>query len=197
MGKIQTGRFERLSARTYSIKGPGALVDLDETVLGVLQLERQAGMEAHLMQEWETFGRGWNLSASAGNFSWLLISNPAASGRILVVDGFQRGGSNSTSPSAMYMTRGVPPGFNAGPVGQGLDTRIPQGREPAGRLFTFSSNISSFGQFVKEAATPEWQDYQVVLGPDGSIAWRTDAHNQDLLLNIRFGEREAAPFELQ
>ena len=46
MGKLQTSRFERLGARTYSIKGPGALVDLDEPVLGVIQLERQGGMES-------------------------------------------------------------------------------------------------------------------------------------------------------
>ena len=58
MGKLQTGRFERLGARTYSIKGPGAMVDLDETVLGVLLLERQGGMESHMIQAWDTFQAG-------------------------------------------------------------------------------------------------------------------------------------------
>jgi len=194
VGKLQTGRFERLAARTYSIKGPGALVDLDETVLGVLQLERQAGMEAHLMQEWETFGMRVLQGGVAGANSWVLLSNPINSGRLMVIDGFQRDG---TEVMRTFMTRGVPPGFLASVVGEGLDSRIQTSREPSGRVFTQATAIGSFGTMVLESATTNWQDYMIVLAPDGSIAWRAVTANQGLTLSIRWAERDAAPFELQ
>ena len=194
MGKLQTGRFERLGSRTYSIKGPGALVDLDETVLGVLQLERQAGMEAHLIQEWETFGRRVQIGATPGQHSWILLSNPVNSGRLMVVDGWM---APNTSLLNTFITRGVPPGFAAAAIGTGLDTRIITGREPAGRLFTLSSAIGGFGTFISHAGHATWQDYPIVLAPDGSLAWAPDAQNQVNQLSIRWAERDAAPFELQ
>ena len=194
MGKLQTGRFERLSARTYSIKGPGALVDLDETVLGVLQLERQAGMEAHLMQEWETFARRVDQGGAAGTNAWVLLNNPINSGRLMVIDGWQR--SDATA-MRIFMTRGVPPGFNASVVAEGLDSRISTARESAGRLFIQSTAIGTFGTEILNAATADWMDYPVVLAPDGSMAWRAQTANQTLTLSVRWAERDAAPFELQ
>lgn len=194
MGKLQTGRFERLAARTYSIKGPGALVDLDETVLGVLQLERQAGMEAHLMQEWETFGVRVQQAGAVGANSWILLSNPVNSGRLLVIDGFQRDGA---AVMRTFMTRGVPPGFNATSIGEGLDSRIQTSREPAARLFIQTTAIGTFGTMIMETGTAEWQDYPIVLAPDGSLAWRALNANVTLTLSCRWAERDAAPFELQ
>ena len=194
MGKLQTGRFERLSARTYSIKGPGALVDLDETVLGVIQLERQAGMEAHLVQEWETFGTRLHQGAAVGNYAWCLVNNPIGSGRLMVVDGWQH--ANATNMNT-FITRGVPPGFNASAIGEGLDSRIPTGKEPAGRTFIQSTNIGGFGTYILHTTQQVWQDYPIVLAPDGSLAWMADATNQALTISARWAERDAAPFELQ
>jgi len=196
VGKLQTGRFERLAARTYSIKGPGALVDLDETVLGVLQLERQAGMEAHLMQEWETFQGRMHEGAGAGQFTYNLLSNPVGSGRILVLDGWQRGRTNAATLMRTMITRGVPPGFNAVGVAPPIDTRIPTSRQPAGRLFVLRVNTGSFGTQIQEQLTAEWQPNQIVLGPDGSVVFGTEATNQELGVSVRWAEREAAPFEL-
>jgi len=193
VGKLQTGRFERLSARTYSIKGPGALVDLDETVLGVLQLERQAGMEAHLMQEWETFGSAIFQPAGV-NYSWVLLNNPVGSGRLMVIDGWQ---PDTALAMNVWMTRGVPPGFNASAIGEGLDSRISTGREPAGRTFILTTNIGAFGTRILHTLSANWMDYPIVLAPDGSLAWMTAATGQALTLSVRWAEREAAPFELQ
>jgi len=196
VGKIQTGRFERLGARTYSIKGPGALVDLDETVLGVVQLERQAGIEAHYIQEWETFGINIVRASSGGEFSYVLLSNPVGSNRLIVFDMFMRQGSNATTQMKMFISRGVPPGFSASTVATPLDTRIPISRQPAGRMFTDASSTASFGIQIMQPATAEFQPYQVVLGPDGSLIWGTAAHAQELIMAVRWAERDAAPFEL-
>jgi len=194
VGKLQTGRFERLAARTYSIKGPGALVDLDETVLGVVQLERQAGMEAHLMQEWETFGRTVHSGAGgAGTLSWVLLSNPVGSGRLMVVDGWRCEPLITT----VFITRGVPPGFTAAEIGEGLDTRIQTSREPSGRIFTQQTAIGSFGAAIMELNSHDWHDYPLVLAPDGSVCWRPNANNTPQSVSMRWAERDAAPFELQ
>lgn len=197
MGKLQTDRFERLAARVYSIKGPGALVDLDETVLGVLQLERQAGIEAHLIQGWRTFGVRTHVAAVAGQYSWVLLNNPVGSTRLIVVDGWQKGGTNPTDSMRIFMTRGVPPGFVPDQVAEGLDTRMSTATQPSARLFVDTTATGGFGTVVLEATYPDWRDYQVVLSPDGSMAFRTDLVNQNLGISIRFAERDAAPFELR
>jgi len=196
VGKLQTGRFERLAARTYSIKGPGALVDLDETVLGVLQLERQAGMEAHLMQEWETFGVRDELASAGSDLCWFLLSNPVGSGRLIVLDGWQRG-TNAALSTKIFISRGVPPGFVSGPLAAGLDTRMATSRESAGRIFHRHVNITSFGTLIGEQLTAEFQRFQVVLAPDGSILWTPGVVAQAMSISVRWAERDAAPFELQ
>lgn len=192
MGKLQTGRFERLGARTYSIKGPGALVDLDETVPGVIQLERQAGMESHYMQEWETFGVTQEREA-AGQFSYIILSNPVGSGRLIVLDNFAR---NDTSQYDMSISRGVVGGFNAGNVGNPLDTRIPTSRQPAGRILTKVTGTSSIGRKIGQYQTSNLQEYPVVLGPDGTLIFKAGVMNETLNMSIRWAERDAAPFEL-
>ena len=193
MGKLQTGRFERLSARTYSIKGPGALVDLDETVLGVIQLERQAGMEAHWIQGWETFGSFRGLgSGGASVYNWMLLANPPGSGRICVFDWYQR---SDASRMEVFVTRGIPPGFVVTAIGDPLDTRIPTARQPACTFHDFQTNIGSFGTQVGVSANSDKQHFPVVLAEDGSIAFRTGAVNEGLELSVRWAEREAQPFE--
>ncbi|HIB67282.1 MAG TPA: hypothetical protein EYO33_19795 [Phycisphaerales bacterium] len=195
MGKLQISRFERLAARTYSIKGPGALVDLDETVLGVIQLERQGGPESWLMQGWESFDRLLSISAAGGAFSWVLLSNPPDSGRLLVVDGWQR---NDASRMRMYITRGVPPGFSVAGPGIGLDTRIPQLRQSTGVTYQQTNAISDYGTGLVETASVEFQaDQPIVLAPDGSCAWRGGVFNETLTIGFRWAERDAQPFELQ
>jgi len=192
VGKLQTGRFERLAARTYSIKGPGALVDLDETVLGVLQLERQGGMESHFIQGWETFGAWHHLGASVGNYSWYLLANPVGSGAIAVFDWYQRADAGLMH---VFITRGIPAGFSLTAVAEGLDTRIPVARQPACDFYRFNSNITSFGAQVGVSADSGKQRFTTVLGEDGSIAFRSDGTNEALSLSLRWAERPTAPFE--
>ena len=192
MGKLQTGRFERLAARTYSIKGPGALVDLDESVLGVLQLERQGGMESHYMQGWETFGLFYELGAAAANYSWFLFSNPIGSGAIAVFDWYQR---SAATPMQIYMTRGIPPGFNLTTIAEGLDTRIPAARQPHCNFYQTYSATASFGVHVTTSADSGQQRYTTVLGEDGSMAFRSGAQNEAVGISLRLAERASAPFE--
>ena len=193
MAKLQTGRFERLSARTYGIKGPGALVDLDETVLGVVLLERQGGFESHLIQDWQTFSTRNSRGAVAGQFSYILISNPVDSNRIVVVDSWQR---NNAIVHEVFITRGVPPGFVAGTVGQPIDTRIPASTEPTARCFVLNSAIGGFGSIITMPATAEIIRFPVMLGPDGSLVFRAGNVNTALTLSTRWAERDAAPFEV-
>jgi len=193
VGKLQIGRFERLASRTYSIKGPGALVDLDETVLGVVLLERQGGMESHLIQGWETFCCRQSVGAVAAQFSWVLISNPVDSGTIVVLDNVLRDNSNMME---VMVTRGVPPGFVAGTVGVPLDTRMSVAQQPAGRVFRLNSAAGGFGSTIYQGATNELIEFPIVLGPDGSVAFRSGATNEALILATRWAERRAQPFEL-
>jgi len=194
VGKLQTGRFERLGARTYSIKGPGALVDLDETVLGVLQLERQAGMESHLMQAWETFAVEGGTGPSTDKYSWVALSNPAGSGRIIVVDGWQR--DNATAMH-VFLSRGIVAGFSAADGEAPLDTRMSVSHASAANFLSYNTYSSSIGVSIATSASPEFQNRNIVLGPDGTLYFRGSAVTEVLTMSIRWAEREAAPFEVQ
>jgi len=196
VGKIQTGRFERLGARTYSIKGPGALVDLDETVLGVVQLERQAGMEAHLMQDWRTFGCNHTLAAAATQHSWIHFGNPAGSDHLIVIDGFSGAGIGTGTSILVFQSRGVPPAFALGNVPSELDTRMPSGGQSVANISGRNTSTAAYGNLVLEANTTDYIDYPMVLAPDGSILFRTAALNTSNTISIRYAERVAAPFEL-
>jgi len=193
VGKLQTGRFERLGARTYSIKGPGALVDLDETVLGVLQLERQAGMESHLMQQWETYSAHHLRPAQAAAYSYIMLSNPAGSNRIVVLDGWMR---SSAALMRVMITRGAPPPFALTTGGSPIDTRMSTGKQPAANMLECNSNIALFGSIIAEQADATWTPYPVVLAPDGTIVFRSGLVNELFTMTLRWAEREAAPFEL-
>lgn len=195
MGKLQTGRFERLSARTYSIKGPGALVDLDETVLGVIQLERQAGMESHLMQSWETFAVSSSTGPTAGKYSWLALANPAGSERIVVVDGWQR---DIATAVTVFLSRGIIPGFTISGASEGpLDTRMSVSHCSAADFLWYHTATSSIGVSISQSSSTEFQNRNIVLGPDGLLLFRSSSVNELLHMSIRWAEREAAPFEIQ
>jgi len=193
VGKLQTGRFERLAARTYSIKGPGALVDLDETVLGVILLERQGGMESHLIQDWRTYGTNLPEGAVVGQYAWVAIHNPAGSKQIVVLDRFAR---ELSGAFRFYRSAGVPPGFSLVAQGEGLDTRIGTATLPAAQTFTRSTNISSFGTQVGSYSTNQVIEWPVVIAEDGTFLWRSGSVNETLILSVYWAEREAAPFEI-
>ena len=193
MGKLQTGRFERLAARTYSIKGPGALVDLDESVLGVLQLERQGGMESHYMQGWETFGAYRELGAlGPANYTYYSLSNPVGSGRIAVFDWYQR---NDATRIEVFTTIGILPGSAVAAVGDPLDSRIPRARQPAIVFNYVGTAAASFGTQVAMSASTEKQHFPVVLAEDGTLVFRSSAKDESFTISLRWAEREAQPFE--
>jgi len=193
VGKLQTGRFERLGARTYSIKGPGALVDLDETVLGVILLERQGGMESHLIQDWRTYGMNVSGGPTAAQYTWLGLHNPIGSNHIVVLDKFTRA---SSSYFRFFRTGGIPPGFAALTPGEGLDTRIGSGTLPVSSTLRLETNIGSFGTMIAAFATPDVIEWPVVLSEDGTFLWRTGLVNEAFEMSMFWAEREAAPFEL-
>jgi len=193
VGKLQTGRFERLGARTYSIKGPGALVDLDETVLGVILLERQGGMESHLIQDWRTYGTSLAAGAVAAQYSWLAIHNPAGSNQLVVLDKWARA---TASAYRVYRSGGVPPGFALFGQGEGLDTRIGTATLPAAQTYRLNTNISSFGTQIASFSTNNVIEWPIVISEDGTVLFRSGAVSETMVVSLYWAEREAAPFEL-
>lgn len=168
------------------------MVDLDETVLGVIQLERQGGMESHLIQYWDTFQVFDYFNATAAKYRWCMLSNPVGSNRIAVIDWWQNG---FDSDLHLFITRGIPPGFSPSSVGKGVDTRIPFSKQPACIFHSHLDATSSYGTLIGMVETDLQQDFKVVLGEDGSVLWRTGLVNEDMRLTIRWAERDAAPFE--
>jgi len=168
------------------------MVDLDETVLGVLQLERQGGMESHMIQEWDTFQVVNDGASAVGAYRWHILTNPVGSNRIAVVDWYRRLTSRRLF---VFMTRGIPPGFAVAATGDPVDSRIPNSRQPACTFQTFTTNIGTFGTAIGEVESAEQQDFKVVLGEDGTVAWRSGGHAEDMILTVRWAERDSAPFE--
>jgi len=169
------------------------MVDLDETVLGVIQLERQGGMESHMIQYWDTFQLfEWFTATAAGKYRWAMLSNPVGSNRIAVLDWWQSGFDRRID---LFITRGIPPGFSPAAGGKPVDTRIPSSKAPACSFYTFLDAGSTYGTQIGLVDTDLQQDFKVVLGEDGSLLWRTGLVNEDMRITVRWAERDAAPFE--
>jgi len=168
------------------------MVDLDETVLGVLLLERQGGMESHMIQAWDTFQAHAYGTALAGNYRWHMLNNPVGSGRIAVIDWYRR---DTSANMKVFMTLGITPGMGVVHTGYPVDTRIPNSRQAACDLYQLAVGSASIGTQIGEVSSAEEQDFRIVLGEDGSVLWRSGAQNEAVGLTVRWAERDAAPFE--
>jgi hypothetical protein len=92
MARILQPRFDNLLRRMFGSRRP-----LLDTVLGdvfpVFDLQAGRLEQAVLRHEW-LLGFGWNLAASVGNLNIVRITNPPASGKLLIIEEVLAAGSD-------------------------------------------------------------------------------------------------------
>jgi len=197
MGRIQTGTFDNLIRRLYSIKGGGS--ELSETlgdVFPILDLENLPS-ELLLLRGWVLgTGRIQNTSAVAAVNSHQLF-NPAASGKIIVL-------------TSLWVTPSVTQILTFGPAFTALVTTSVPGAQrdtragaiaPTNGLLQEEDNgaASAFGILQRPAA----QSFQII-DPDGlavlipGTAFRINdtTTNTTLRTSWMWRERTAEPSEL-
>mgnify|MGYP004453099639 CR=1 FL=1 len=127
MALIQRGMYEQYAARHLAVKGPGALTNLEEGVMGTLPLDLSSPPIYWFLQGFRTFGRTIQSTAAAGEFSWAGIAFEDTTeeilGQIIMID------QSLAAPGATYdyqIARALRTDLSSDPgiYGRPTDTRV-------------------------------------------------------------------------
>lgn len=81
---IQTGRFNRLFQKLFSIKGGANVTEVGAEILPIIPI--RIGMETRNLEGWNRFGVAVNQAAVAGNNSTIRFRNPGGSTVVAVIE---------------------------------------------------------------------------------------------------------------
>ena len=77
MALIQRGMYEQFAARHLAVKGPGALTNLEEGVMGTLPMDLSSSPPYWFLQGFRTFSGNPTASAAAGRYAKVALHPPA------------------------------------------------------------------------------------------------------------------------
>ena len=197
MGRVQTGQFDNLIRRLYSIKGGGS--ELSETLgdlFPTLDLENLP-IELLLLRGWHTFARHATQIAVAAQATALQLLQPDGRTSIVVVDKIvinsELGGDISI-------------GTNLGLFPVTISTRRTDTRNPVLDMSnaqiggTNNAGFGATGGLLNLAAGVD-REFEVphglaVLGPGGAFSVVSSTVDSDLSVSFFGRERDAEPSEL-
>ena len=198
MALINRPMYEQFGARHLAVKGPGALTQLEEGVMGVLPLDMSADPAYWHIQGINAFsGKVTSGAGGAGTNAKLGISieNPSEEilARILKVW--------ITTPTALTeigVHRCARTAFSSAPgvLGHGIDTRIAEARTSQAILISNSDNT------VPGTLLGAWNNAHIpldepfIVSPTESIYFRNTTPNAAMELTILWAEIPAYRAEL-
>jgi len=159
MALINRPMYEHFGARHLGVKGPGALTQLEEGVMGTLPLDLSADPMYWFIQGIRVFGGNVHQDGVAGEYTKVGLSIESTSAnklvRILSWDHWTNAGNDFKIHRCARTSFSSDPGVS----GHGMDTRIPEGQEsaaimlngngasnPGVTLLQFSDDVPSIGR---------------------------------------------------
>jgi hypothetical protein len=152
MALIQRGMYEQFAARHLAVKGPGALTNLEEGVMGTLPMDLSSSPPYWFIQGFRVFSiRAPTVPAIAGRYAKCAIHPPADTPILCFIQFIDvRIGSDTIGVHRCQRTDITADATN---YGKGTDTRIPEDQDsqaeilgsdetpglPGQQLFTFHS----------------------------------------------------------
>jgi hypothetical protein len=82
--QIQTGRFNRLIQKLFSIKGAASLTEIGAEIIPSLNID--LGVEARYLQSWERFAGLLTVAAVSTKFGVVQLRNPLGSNVVAVIE---------------------------------------------------------------------------------------------------------------
>lgn len=209
MPTIQRPLYEGFSSRHLAVKGVGAMAEVADEVLGVIQLDRIAKQENWWTQRIQGFARGFESNVtSSSHYAWWGLNNPDGSGVLCTILSFHNRdqGTGTTNNVKVYQINRADPtaspySFSAvSGTGVSTDTRG-NGIRSLCRPITRSSTDSSWGDkmydwhgsvdpFSCESILP------LVIAPNSSFVFRPQDTNDNQNVSMCWVEIPAYSAEL-
>lgn len=203
MALINRPMYEHFGARHLGVKGPGALTNLEEGVMGVLPLDLMSDPAYWYIQGIRCFGMEIDKAAGgAGNYSNAGLSIEDTDAEILTkVIAFWVNEPYSDQQISIWRCARTAFSSDPGVNGYSTDTRVDEAQQaqtvgignnngsatPGTRLFTFRQT-TMFDQFP--------DDVPLVISPGQSIYFHNETANARLDVMVVFAEIPAYKAEL-
>ncbi len=195
---IQRGMYEQFAARHLAVKGPGALTNIEDGVMGTLPLDMSSDPAYWYLQGIRVFGaRAQQSAGGAGTYSKIGLALEDAAEEVLV-----KVLKWTTDIAAMDLYRVPRTSFSSDPgiYGTGTDTRIPDVQDSKAVIISSNDNTSpgiemaqwdlSIEQFMPTIDVP------FIISPGQAFYMRPHASNTASIQNIFWAEIPAYKAEL-
>lgn len=200
MALINRPIYEHFGARHLGVKGPGALTQLEEGVMGTLPLDLSADPSYWFIQGFRAFGGYKIVSAAAASYGMVGLSIEDTSAeffiRILGAHIIE-----STS-GAVHIKRCARTDFSSDPGvdGYSLDTRVPQTQESQAIIVNNADSVTpgaSLGRVARETMSQPWVfDMPLIVSPGQVIYFADVNQNTDFGVSLTWVEVPAYKAEL-
>jgi len=198
MALINRPMYEQFGARHLGVKGPGALTQLEEGVMGTLPLDMSSDPAYWFIQGIRIFGASKYVAAGgAGTFSKIGLTIENTSAQVIVK--ILRWATDAAEVD-MYRVARTDFSSDPGHYGTGMDTRIPIAQDS--QAIVISSNDALvpgvlLGQFdLTTQPFLQTNDVPIVITPGEAFYMKVHAANNSALQNIYWAEIPAYQAEL-
>ena len=190
--------YEQFAARHLAVKGPGALTNIEDGVMGTLPLDMSSDPSYWYLQGIRAFAARMYVGAGgAGTYSKIGLAIENASAKVIVK--ILRW---TTDAEEVQLFRVARADFASDPGhhGTGTDTRIPLAQNSEAIIISSDDNTSPgtlIGQFdLTTQPFLQTNDVPLVLSPGEAFYIRPSASNSSALQNIFWAEIPAYKAEL-
>jgi hypothetical protein len=201
MNLIQTGRFNRLFQKLFSLKGGANVTEVGAEILPVMQL--RLGAEVRYLESWERFGFFQLVGAGgAGAFGQIQIRNPKGSNVIAVVEKAYLVGKALDTPlleigaNALDLATLITP-QRFDPRGRAIGTIIPSSTTavtgPVGPVSIYAADTTT----TQNVEAVIYEQQEVTLLPGDVLAWLSQLANTSFSGGFWWRERAMEESELK
>ena len=200
MAKTNVGRYEQLAGRTLAIKGPGTFGHVQDEIMGVLPLDKNAPVDHWYPQGINRYAAHIYQAAVAGEHAFIQIINQTED-EIWTIEGFTlKPQANQLIGIARNLTVPSTPITGTYVNAISLDTRQPTQLNFAAPFGTTVNSPEVGWTFITrwqwQVADNRWYSYRQVLGPGGDFCLYLTVANNNAYFTVWFNTRKALPGEL-
>jgi len=198
MALIQRGMYEQFAARHLAVKGPGALTNLEEGVMGTLPLDMSSDPVYWFVQGIRTFSSSVYQAGVAGQYSMVGLAIESASTEVLC-----RIISIEIENTPIYLMRCARTDFSSDPgiYGVGTDTRIAEAQDSQGIILNGNAaappgvNINTYDTPGAPRSIRD-EDIPLIVSPEQCIYVHHASANTGVRVGFTWAEIPAYKAEL-
>jgi hypothetical protein len=198
LNQIQTGRFNRLVQKLFSMKGSAQLTEVGAEILPIIPI--RVGVEVRVFESWERFAAAASQAAVGAQVTNFRLRNPKGSNVVAVLEKLYI--ASSIADGFVRIANGITADLGTSKANLPLDNRIK--RAAATLIATTTNNNAAPGSVIGALSVAAGigqdfilnEDQEITLLPGDGIDVTTTAVNTQLLVVPLWRERALEESEL-